>query len=95
MGKKGNLSINSENIFPIIKKWMYSDHDAPVFMNESVSHYVRYTEVFFSCEVYFDKKMKLKKTGRDKIDTTHFRLYYGLLDGSWKILDIQTLLDES
>ena len=23
----GNLSINSENIFPIIKKWMYSDHD--------------------------------------------------------------------
>ena len=25
--KHGNLSINSENIFPIIKKWMYSDHD--------------------------------------------------------------------
>ena len=23
----GNLSINSQNIFPIIKKWMYSDHD--------------------------------------------------------------------
>ena len=25
--KKGNLSIDSENIFPIIKKWVYSDHD--------------------------------------------------------------------
>ncbi len=25
--KHGNLSINSENIFPIIKKWLYSDHD--------------------------------------------------------------------
>ena len=25
--KSGNLSINSENIFPIIKKWLYSDHD--------------------------------------------------------------------
>ena len=25
--KKGSLSINSENIFPIIKKWLYSDHD--------------------------------------------------------------------
>ena len=24
---KGSLSINSENIFPIIKKWLYSDHD--------------------------------------------------------------------
>ena len=25
--KHGNLSINSENIFPIIKKWLYADHD--------------------------------------------------------------------
>ena len=25
--KHGSLSINSENIFPIIKKWLYSDHD--------------------------------------------------------------------
>ena len=30
--KKGNLSINSENIFPIIKKWLYSDHD--IFVRE-------------------------------------------------------------
>lgn len=27
MAKTGSLSINSENIFPIIKKWLYSDHD--------------------------------------------------------------------
>ena len=27
MAKKGSLSISSENIFPIIKKWLYSDHD--------------------------------------------------------------------
>jgi len=32
----GNLSINSENIFPIIKKWMYSDHD--IFVRELVSN---------------------------------------------------------
>ena len=25
--KRGTLSINSDNILPIIKKWMYSDHD--------------------------------------------------------------------
>ena len=25
--KKGTLSINSDNIFPFIKKWVYSDHD--------------------------------------------------------------------
>ena len=34
--KKGNLSIDSENIFPIIKKWVYSDHD--IFFREMVSN---------------------------------------------------------
>jgi molecular chaperone HtpG len=34
--KKGSLSINSENIFPIIKKWLYSDHD--IFMREMISN---------------------------------------------------------
>lgn len=34
--KKGSLSINSENIFPIIKKWLYSDHD--IFIRELVSN---------------------------------------------------------
>ncbi|ETP72922.1 molecular chaperone of HSP90 family [Lachnospiraceae bacterium JC7] len=36
MSKKGSLSINSENIFPIIKKWMYSDQD--IFVREVVSN---------------------------------------------------------
>ena len=34
--KKGSLSIDSENIFPIIKKWLYSDHD--IFVRELVSN---------------------------------------------------------
>ena len=34
--KKGNLSIDSENIFPIIKKWVYSDHD--IFVREMESN---------------------------------------------------------
>ena len=36
MAKSGNLSINSENIFPIIKKWLYSDHD--IFYRELISN---------------------------------------------------------
>ena len=36
MAKTGSLSINSENIFPIIKKWLYSDHD--IFYRELVSN---------------------------------------------------------
>ena len=34
--KSGNLSINSENIFPIIKKWLYEDHD--IFYRELISN---------------------------------------------------------
>ncbi len=34
--KRGSLSINSENIFPIIKKWLYSDHD--IFYRELISN---------------------------------------------------------
>ena len=35
MKEQGSLSINSENLFPIIKKWLYSDHD--IFVRELVS----------------------------------------------------------
>ena len=48
--KKGSLSISSENIFPIIKKWVYSDHD--IFVREMVSN---------GC----DAITKLEKTGCD------------------------------
>ena len=34
--KHGSLSINSDNIFPIIKKWLYSDHD--IFFRELISN---------------------------------------------------------
>ena len=34
--EKGSLSINSENIFPIIKKWLYSDQD--IFIRELISN---------------------------------------------------------
>ena len=34
--EQGSLSINSDNIFPIIKKWLYSDHD--IFYRELISN---------------------------------------------------------
>ena len=36
MAKRGSLSISSENIFPVIKKWLYSDHD--IFYRELISN---------------------------------------------------------
>ncbi|MEO1621017.1 MAG: ATP-binding protein, partial [Cyanobacteria bacterium J06632_3] len=34
--EKGNISIHTENIFPIIKKWLYSDHE--IFLRELISN---------------------------------------------------------
>ena len=34
--QKGNISIDTENIFPIIKKWLYSDKD--IFIRELISN---------------------------------------------------------
>jgi molecular chaperone HtpG len=36
--EKGNISIHTENIFPIIKKWLYSEHE--IFLRELVSNAV-------------------------------------------------------
>ncbi|MEL6159021.1 MAG: molecular chaperone HtpG, partial [Cyanobacteria bacterium J06627_32] len=34
--EQGNISIHTENIFPIIKKWLYSDHE--IFIRELISN---------------------------------------------------------
>lgn len=75
--------------------WMYSDHDTPRFKDELVGHYIRYNEELFSCEVSFTKEMLLTKWNSMREDKVNFRLYYGLIDGAWKIVDMQTLLDET
>lgn len=42
MQEKGNISIHTENIFPIIKKFLYSDHE--IFLRELVSNAVDATQ---------------------------------------------------
>lgn len=73
--------------------WMYNAHSAPSFENEEVSRYISYSDQLFSCEVRFDKKIPLENISATRTDTTHMVIYYGYLDGGWKILDMQTLLD--
>ncbi len=46
--EKGTISINTENIFPIIKKFLYSDHE--IFLRELVSNAV-------------DASQKMKRSG--------------------------------
>ena len=60
---KGNISVNSENIFPIIKKWLYSDKD--IFLRELVSN---------GCDAV-TKLKKLVSLGEANIpDDTEFKI---------------------
>ncbi len=62
--KHGNLSINSDNIFPIIKKWLYSDHD--IFMRELISNgcdaitKLKKLEMMGECTLPNDYKAKIQ-----------------------------------
>ena len=61
--QQGNLSINSENIFPIIKKWLYSDHD--IFFRKLISN---------GCDA-ITKLKKLDMMGEYQIpDDTEFKV---------------------
>lgn len=61
--ERGSLSINSENIFPIIKKWLYSDHD--IFFRELISNAVdaitklRKLEIMGEYQFADDEKLKI------------------------------------
>ena len=57
--KQGYLSINSENMLPIIKKWLYSDHD--IFVREVISN---------ACDA-ISKLHKLEIMGEDQYPDDH------------------------
>lgn len=71
--------------------WMYSGHETPVFQDEKVTNYTVYNEDFFSCEVYFDKKMILSKTRQERHDIHNNRYYYARIEGKWLIVDMQAV----
>ncbi len=72
----GNLSINSENIFPIIKKWLYSDHD--IFMRELISNgcdaitKLKKLEIMGEYQLPDDNKFKIEVSVNDKAKTLTF-----------------------
>ena len=61
---KGNISVDSENLFPIIKKWLYSDKD--IFLRELVSNgcdaVTKLKKLACFCEAQIDESEKFKVT---------------------------------
>ena len=76
MGQHGSLSINSENIFPIIKKWLYSDHD--IFFRELISNgcdaitKLKKLEIMGEYQLPDDNKFKVEVVVNDKEKTLTF-----------------------
>ncbi|MBE5906968.1 MAG: molecular chaperone HtpG [Lachnospiraceae bacterium] len=74
--RKGSLSINSDNIFPIIKKWLYSDHD--IFARELVSNgcdaitKLKKLDMMGEYELPEDYKPKIEVITNDKEKTLTF-----------------------
>lgn len=73
-GEKGSLSIHTENIFPIIKKWLYSQHD--IFLRELISNAVdainkrKYADPGFNAEeMGISVKLDPKKNTIEVSDT--------------------------
>ena len=56
MNKNGNIGVTSENIFPIIKKFLYSDHE--IFLRELVSNAVDATQKLKTCHLSASSKVK-------------------------------------
>ncbi len=75
--EKGNLSIHSENIFPIIKKWLYSDHD--IFVRELISNgcdaitKLKKLEVMGEATLAEDNAFKIEVIVDDKAGTLTFK----------------------
>lgn len=74
--KHGNLSINSDNIFPIIKKWLYSDHD--IFFRELISNgcdaitKLKKLDMMGEYQIPDDNKFKIQVLVNDKEKTLKF-----------------------
>ena len=74
--ERGNLSIHSENIFPIIKKWLYSDHD--IFVRELISNSsdaitkLKKLEIMGEVDIPEDNKFKITVTINSEKKTIRF-----------------------
>ncbi len=74
--ERGNLSIHSENIFPIIKKWLYSDHD--IFVRELISNSsdaitkLKKLEIMGEVDISEDNKFKITVTINSEKKTIRF-----------------------
>ena len=76
-----------------------SAHVFESFTGESVSNYIRYTDNCFSCDVYFEKNMRLTNWDSPRTDIFNSRMYFVYIEDSavaapgWYLADMQAIID--
>lgn len=100
--------IKDSNLYEYAYKWatgvditFVSSHTLqnPTFTNEKISNFEIYSENAFSCEVYLEKNMRLKSSGRKIKDTMNEKMYFAYYDETqdgknnptWKLVNMQSV----
>lgn len=100
--------IKDSNLYEYAYKWatgvditFVSSHTLqnPTFTNEKISNFEIYNENAFSCEVYLEKNMRLKSSGRKITDTMNEKMYFAYYDETqdgksnptWKLVNMQSV----
>ena len=66
-----------------------SNHVITAWNKESISNYIQYSDDLLSCDVYFEKEMRV--AGQQRIDVFDNRMYFVNLDGTWYLADMLSL----
>lgn len=76
-----------------------SAHVFESFTGESVSNYIRYTDYCFSCDVYFEKNMRLTSWDSPRTDVFNSRMYFVYIEDKavatpgWYLVDMQAIIN--
>lgn len=68
--------------------------DDPTWTNERLENFEIYSKDAFSCEVYTEKHMTLKKNQQKRTDVMHDILYFVKVENEWKLINIKSVVED-
>ena len=92
MSKKGNIGVTSDNIFPVIKKFLYSDHE--IFLRELISNAVDATQKLKTLASVGEAKGELGDTRVRVLIDKKKKRYNGLRLGGHPTDDVENEIKE-
>ncbi|MBQ2094808.1 MAG: hypothetical protein II474_02805 [Firmicutes bacterium] len=88
--------LEGSNLYDLAENWadsvditFVSNHVITAWNKESISNYIQYSDDLLSCDVYFEKEMRV--AGQQRIDVFDNRMYFVNLDGTWYLADMLSL----